>query len=123
MSKRAFQKLVTRHKVADMPQSASGRFLPLANGCFGLCNPCPGVKPLPRISDACHFSVLSQCKPDAQALHEKEVPGDGIIGVDGDSARPRGLIHQQITSLISEFLVPSSGYKAVGPGAAPARQA
>ena len=100
-----------------------GRFLPLANNCFGLYSPCPGVKPLPRTSEACHFSFLSQCKPGAQALLEKEVPGDGIIGVEGDSGRPRGLTHQQITSLISEFLLQSSGYKAVGPGAAPARQA
>ncbi|WP_442963052.1 hypothetical protein [Pseudomonas sp. AL 58] len=99
------------------------RLLPLANNCFGLCNPCPSVKPLPRTSDACPFSFLSQCKPDAQALLEKEVPGDGIIGVDGDSGRLRGLIHQQITLLIREFLVQSSGYKTVGPSAAPARQA
>lgn len=98
-----------------------GRLLPLAKNCFGLCNPCPSVKPLPRISEACHFSFLSQCKPDAQALLEKEAPGDGIIGVDGDSGRPRGLIHQQITLLVSKFLVQSSGYKEVCPGAAPAR--
>jgi hypothetical protein len=54
-------------------------------------------------------------------LLEKEVPGDGIIGVDGDSGRPHWLIHQQITSLIREFPVQSSGYKAVSLGAAPAR--
>lgn len=54
-------------------------------------------------------------------IARKKAPGDGTIGVDGDSGRPRGLIHQQITLLVSKFLVQSSGYKEVCPGAAPAR--
>jgi hypothetical protein len=32
------------------------------------------------------------------------VPGDGIICGDGDAARPREEIQQQVTALISEFL-------------------
>lgn len=63
-----------------------------------------------EISDASHFSFLSVCKPGAEVMLEEEVPGDGIICRDGDSARTRGLIQQQITSLIAEFLQ-SSTYK------------
>ena len=63
-----------------------------------------------EISDASHFSFLSLCKPGAQVLLEEEVPGDGIICLDGDSARPREVIQQQVTSLIAEFLQ-SSVYK------------
>ncbi len=63
-----------------------------------------------EISDASHFSFLSVCKPGAQVMLEEDVPGDGIICRDGDSARPRGVIQQQITSLIAEFLQ-SSIYK------------
>jgi len=44
------------------------------------------------------------CKPGAQVLLEEDAPGDGIICRDGDSARPRELIQQQVTSLIAEFL-------------------
>jgi predicted dienelactone hydrolase len=57
-----------------------------------------------EISDASHFSFLSVCKPGAQVMLEEDVPGDGIICRDGDSARPREVIQQQITSLIAEFL-------------------
>nr|WP_253405740.1 alpha/beta fold hydrolase [Pseudomonas migulae] len=62
-----------------------------------------------EISDASHFSFLSVCKPGAEALLEEEVPGDGIICRDGDGngARSRDLIQQQVTSLIAEFLPPS----------------
>ncbi len=62
-----------------------------------------------EISDASHFSFLSMCKPGAEAMLEEEVPGDGIICRDGDGngARSRGLIQQQVTSLIIEFLPPS----------------
>jgi predicted dienelactone hydrolase len=65
-----------------------------------------------EISDASHFSFLSVCKPGAEAMLEEEVPGDGIICRDGDGngARPRDLIQQQVTSLIAEFLQ-SSIYK------------
>lgn len=62
-----------------------------------------------EISDASHFSFMSVCKPGAVALLEEAVPGDGIICRDGDNGRPRGLIQQQITSLITEFLTQSSG--------------
>lgn len=57
-----------------------------------------------EISDASHFSFLSVCKPGAEVLLEEDVPGDGIICRDGDSARSRGVIQQQVTSLIDEFL-------------------
>ncbi len=57
-----------------------------------------------EISDASHFSFLSVCKPGAQAMLEEDIPGDGIICQDGDSARPREVIQQQITSQIAEFL-------------------
>lgn len=60
-----------------------------------------------EINDASHFSFLAVCKPGAQALLEEEVPGDGIICRDGDGGRSRGLIQQQITSLITEFLAQS----------------
>ncbi|WHS62571.1 alpha/beta fold hydrolase [Pseudomonas sp. G2-4] len=60
-----------------------------------------------EINDASHFSFLSVCKPGAQALLEEEVPGDGIICQDGDSGRSRGVIQQQITSRITEFLAQS----------------
>ncbi|APC18531.1 dienelactone hydrolase [Pseudomonas frederiksbergensis] len=62
-----------------------------------------------EISDASHFSFLSLCKPGAVALLEEAEPGDGIICRDGDSARPREVIQQQITSLITKFLAQSSG--------------
>ena len=64
-----------------------------------------------EISDASHFSFMSMCKPGAQSLLEAEVPGDGIICRDGDNGRARGLIQQQITSLIAAFLAQSPGYK------------
>jgi predicted dienelactone hydrolase len=64
-----------------------------------------------EISDASHFSFLSVCKPGAQVLLEEDVPGDGIICRDGDGARPRGVIQQQITSLIAEFLQSSINKK------------
>ena len=35
---------------------------------------------------------------------EEEVPGDGIICLDGDNGRAREVIQQQVTSLIAEFL-------------------
>lgn len=57
-----------------------------------------------EISDASHFSFLSMCKPGAEVLLEEDVPGDGIICRDGDSGRSRGVIQQQVTSLIAEFL-------------------
>lgn len=59
-----------------------------------------------EISDASHFSFLSVCKPGAEAMLEEEVPGDGIICRDGDGngARSRDLIQQQVASLIAEFL-------------------
>lgn len=75
------------------------------------CSPANLAKRLPpassryvEISDASHFSFLSVCKPGAHAMLEEDVPGDGIICQDGDSARPRQVIQQQITSQIAEFL-------------------
>ncbi|MBK5416431.1 alpha/beta hydrolase family protein [Pseudomonas sp. TH31] len=57
-----------------------------------------------EINDASHFSFMSVCKPGAVALLEEAVPGDGIICGDGEDARPREAIQQQVTSLIAEFL-------------------
>lgn len=57
-----------------------------------------------EIADASHFSFMSQCKPVAEALLEEDSPGDGIICRDGENARPRAVIQQQVTSLISDFL-------------------
>lgn len=57
-----------------------------------------------EIRDASHFSFLAMCKPGAVALLEEDVPGDGIICGDGEAARPRGVIQQQVTTLINEFL-------------------
>lgn len=66
-----------------------------------------------EIKDASHFTFLSLCKPGAVAMLEEEVPGDGIICRDGDGARPREEIQQQITSLIADFLQ-SAAYKKDG---------
>lgn len=57
-----------------------------------------------EIADASHFSFMSLCKPGAEALLEEDSAGDGIICRDGDNARPRAVIQQQVTSLISDFL-------------------
>jgi predicted dienelactone hydrolase len=57
-----------------------------------------------EISDASHFSFLQMCKPGAVALLEEDVPGDGIICGDGENARPRELIQQQVASMVAEFL-------------------
>ncbi|MDQ0982156.1 alpha/beta hydrolase family protein [Pseudomonas synxantha] len=57
-----------------------------------------------EIRDASHFSFMSQCKPGAAAILDADVPGDGIICQDGEDARPRPVIQQQVITLISEFL-------------------
>jgi predicted dienelactone hydrolase len=57
-----------------------------------------------EISDASHFSFMSICKPEAQAMLEEEVPGDGIICRDGENGRDRGVIQQEVVSLIADFL-------------------
>lgn len=69
------------------------------------------VKRLPKattqyveISDATHFSFMSICKPGGMALIEESSPGDGMICRDGEGARPRAVIQQQVVGLISEFL-------------------
>ncbi|MFJ9993295.1 alpha/beta hydrolase family protein [Pseudomonas putida] len=56
------------------------------------------------IKDASHFSFLSQCKPGAVALLEKDAAGDGVICRDGENARPRGVIQGDVVSLITGFL-------------------
>jgi len=60
-----------------------------------------------EISDATHFSFMSECKPGAVALIEESSPGDGMICNDGEGARPREVIQQQVIALIDEFLVQS----------------
>ncbi|AZF06430.1 alpha/beta fold hydrolase [Pseudomonas sp. R5-89-07] len=57
-----------------------------------------------EISDASHFSFMAQCKPGAAAMLDEDAPGDGIICQDGDGARPRAVIQQQVIGLITEFL-------------------
>jgi predicted dienelactone hydrolase len=57
-----------------------------------------------EISDATHFSFMAICKPGAVALIEESSPGDGMICRDGDGARPREVIQQQVISLITGFL-------------------
>ncbi|MCG8296496.1 alpha/beta hydrolase family protein [Pseudomonas entomophila] len=64
----------------------------------------PATSRYVEIEDASHFSFLSMCKPGAVALLEEDAPGDGVICRDGENARPRALIQQQIVSLITEFL-------------------
>ncbi|WP_104902739.1 alpha/beta fold hydrolase [Pseudomonas sp. LH1G9] len=59
------------------------------------------------ISDATHFSFMSICKPGAVALIEEDSPGDGVICRDGDGARPRQVIQQQVVALITQFLQPT----------------
>jgi len=58
-----------------------------------------------EIGDATHFSFMAVCKPGGEALIEESSPGDGMICRDGEGARPREVIQQQVTSLIVEFLI------------------
>jgi predicted dienelactone hydrolase len=53
---------------------------------------------------AAHFSFLPECKPNAAILLEQDVPGDGIICLDGDAATDRSDLHQQTITLILDFL-------------------
>lgn len=57
-----------------------------------------------EIRDATHFSFMSMCKPGAVALIEESSPGDGMICRDGEGARPRAQIQQQVVGLITAFL-------------------
>lgn len=57
-----------------------------------------------EINDANHFSFMSICKPGGMALIEESSPGDGMICKDGEGARPRAVIHQQVVALITGFL-------------------
>ncbi|SET87038.1 hypothetical protein SAMN03159512_03925 [Pseudomonas sp. NFR09] len=57
-----------------------------------------------EISDATHFSFMSICKPGGMALIEEDSPGDGMICRDGEGARPRAVIQQQVLALITGFL-------------------
>ncbi|AQT95531.1 alpha/beta hydrolase family protein [Pseudomonas azotoformans] len=57
-----------------------------------------------EISDATHFSFMSICKPGGMALIEEDSPGDGMICRDGEGARPRAVIQQQVLDLITGFL-------------------
>ncbi|MEQ9347093.1 MAG: hypothetical protein RIG26_11680 [Thalassospira sp.] len=53
---------------------------------------------------AAHFSFLPECKPNAPKLLENEVPGDGIICLDGDAEHDRAMLHQQSITVILAFL-------------------
>ncbi|MBK3510029.1 alpha/beta hydrolase family protein [Pseudomonas sp. MF6747] len=61
-----------------------------------------------EISDATHFSFMPICKPGGMALIEESSPGDGMICRDGEGARPRAVIQQQVVALISGFLARAS---------------
>lgn len=61
-----------------------------------------------EISDATHFSFMSICKPGGMALIEESSPGDGMICRDGEGARPRAVVQQQVVAQISEFLARTS---------------
>lgn len=69
------------------------------------------VKRLPKastqyveIGDATHFTFMSICKPGGMELIEESSPGDGMICRDGEGARPRAEIQQQVIGLITAFL-------------------
>lgn len=53
---------------------------------------------------AAHFSFLPECKPNAAILLENEVPGDGIICLDGNAESDRAMLHQQTITVILDFL-------------------
>lgn len=55
------------------------------------------------IADATHFSFMQLCKPGAEALIDRETPGDSVVCKDGHG-RDRQAIHQQIAALIIPFL-------------------
>lgn len=60
-----------------------------------------------EIGDATHFSFMAICKPGGMALIEEDSPGDGMICRDGEGARARPVIQQQVVQLITEFLAKS----------------
>ncbi|MGY2410463.1 alpha/beta hydrolase family protein [Pseudomonas pergaminensis] len=69
------------------------------------------VKRLPKastqyveIGDATHFTFMSICKPGGMELIEESSPGDGMICRDGEGARPRAEIQQQVVGLMTAFL-------------------
>ncbi|WP_053130136.1 alpha/beta fold hydrolase [Pseudomonas sp. MIACH] len=64
----------------------------------------PATTKYVEIADANHFSFISICKPGGMALIEESSPGDGRVCRDGEGARPRAAIQQQVVGLISEFL-------------------
>jgi len=47
---------------------------------------------------------MSICKPGGMELIEESSPGDGMICRDGEGARPRAEIQQQVVGLITAFL-------------------
>lgn len=67
----------------------------------------PALSRYVEISDANHFSFISECKPGALALLAEEGPDEDIICRDGNNARPRTIIQQQVISLIIGFLTQS----------------
>lgn len=62
-----------------------------------------GTSRLIMIPDAMHFSFMQLCKPGAEAMIEKETPGDGIVCRDGGT-RSRQQIHDEVTKTIAGFL-------------------
>ncbi|MEZ5934813.1 MAG: alpha/beta hydrolase [Alphaproteobacteria bacterium] len=58
---------------------------------------------LVMIPDAMHFSFMQLCKPGAEAMIEKEDPGDGIVCRDGEH-RGRAAIHDEVAARIISFL-------------------
>lgn len=64
-----------------------------------------------KINDATHFSFMAICKPTGEALIEESSPGDGMICHDGEGARPREVIQQQVVGLITAFLAQTVAVK------------
>ncbi|MGV8927783.1 MAG: alpha/beta hydrolase family protein [Ewingella sp.] len=55
------------------------------------------------IADATHFSFMQLCKASAEALIDRESPGDSVVCRDGNG-RDRQAIHRQIAGLVVTFL-------------------
>lgn len=61
-----------------------------------------------KISEASHFTFMAICKPGAEAMLDESSPGESFICRDGEGARPRKILQQEVVSLISQFLAQPS---------------
>lgn len=55
------------------------------------------------VADAMHFSFMQLCHPGAEAMIEREEPGEGIVCRDGGT-RGRAAIHAELLDRINVFL-------------------